>query len=300
MKIIVLGGEGMLGHKMFQFLSARYPGTRCTIIGSLTDDFYRSISLFTPHNTLERINAMNLDSMHRMLQNERPDFIINCIGIVKQRHEIRAAIPTITINSLLPHLIAEWAVAWKGRLIHFSTDCVFSGKRGNYNEDDFSDCEDLYGKSKYLGEVNEKNALTLRTSIIGRELDHFKSLLEWLLTQNGKQVKGFRRVIYSGITTNQCAKLVSEIIRDYPELSGLYQVTGPAISKYDLIGLLRDAYQLNIEIVADDTVISDRSMRGEHFFQATGYKEPFWDDLIAQLVEDKTPYDLWKGEKVGV
>jgi dTDP-4-dehydrorhamnose reductase len=192
MKILVLGGEGMLGHKMFQFLSIRYPGTRCTIIGSLSDHFYSSISLFAPHNTVERINAMDLASLQKMLQAERPDFIINCIGIIKQRHEVNMAIPTITLNSLLPHLLAEWAAAWKGRLIHFSTDCVFSGKKGNYSEDDYSDAEDLYGKSKFLGEVKQKNALTLRTSIIGRELDHFNSLLEWLLAHQLLCWAGFK------------------------------------------------------------------------------------------------------------
>lgn len=292
-RILVLGAEGMLGHKMFQVLSTRYPGTRCTIFGSLKDAFYSVIPLFRPEATLEHVNAMDLPALRQLLEKEKPDYLINCIGIVKQRDEGKAAIPSITINSLLPHLLADWAGTWGGRLIHFSTDCVFSGKKGNYSEDDPSDAEDLYGKSKYLGEVTSQNALTLRTSIIGRELSQFKSLLEWFLAQKGKSVKGFKRVIYSGVTTNHMAKLVGDLIDNHPSLSGLFQVTAPAINKYDLLCRLRDAYKLDVEIVPDEVELSDRSMNGDHFRKVTGYKEPSWDELIAQLAADLTPYDNW-------
>ena len=218
--ILVLGGEGMLGHKIFQTLSARYPGTKCTIFGSLNDPFYRAIPFFRPETTVERVNAMDLPALRQLLEKEKPEYLINCIGIVKQRDEGKMAIPSITINSLLPHLLAEWGMSWGGRLIHFSTDCVFSGKKGNYSEDDPSDAEDLYGKSKYLGEVADRpNALTLRTSIIGRELSNFKSLLEWFLAQKGKKVKGFKQVIYSGVTTNYIAELVGKIVGESPRLT---------------------------------------------------------------------------------
>ena len=296
MKIIVLGGEGMLGHKVFQNLANHFPGTKCTIFGSLKDPFYRAIPLFRPEATLERVDAMDLQALKQLQEKEKPDYLINCIGIVKQRDEGKMAIPSITINSLLPHLLAEWGLAWGGRLIHFSTDCVFSGGKGNYSEDDPSDAEDLYGKSKHLGEVATQNALTLRTSIIGRELSHFKSLLEWFLAQKGKRVKGFRKVIYSGVTTNHIAELVGKIIIDHPRLSGLYQVTAPSITKHDLLTRLRDAYNLDVEIVPDDNKISDHSMNGQRFCQAMGNKEPSWDGLIAQLSGDKTPYGEWQKE----
>lgn len=292
-----MGGEGMLGHKMFQTLSSRFPSTKCTIFGSLEEPFYRSIPLFTSQNTCEKINVMESAALKGFLQKEKTDFIINCIGIVKQRDEGKMAIPSITINSLLPHWLADWATSWGGRLIHFSTDCVFSGKKGNYSEDDPSDAEDLYGKSKFLGEVADMpNALTLRTSIIGRELRNFKSLLEWFLSQKGKQVKGFKRVIYSGVTTNYISELVAKIITDHPKLSGLYQVTAPAITKLDLLTRIRDAYKLDIEIIPEDSEVSDRSMIGKRFYEATGYEEPTWDYLIRQLSEDKTPYEHWEKE----
>jgi dTDP-4-dehydrorhamnose reductase len=239
---------------------------------------------------------MDVPALKNLLEAEKPSFMINCIGIVKQRDEGKAAIPSITINSLLPHLLAEWGISWGGRLIHFSTDCVFSGKKGNYSEGDPSDAEDLYGKSKYLGEVASQNALTLRTSIIGRELSHFKSLLEWFRAQKGKKVKGFSRVIYSGVTTNHIAELVGNILHDHPTLSGLYQVAAPAITKHDLLSRIREAYQLDVEIVADESEISDRSMTGDRFRKATGYQEPAWAELIAQLAGDNTPYDRWLKE----
>lgn len=295
--LLVLGGEGMLGHKVFQSLCSRYAGMKCTIYGSLKDPFYRAINLFSKKNTIEKVNAIDLQALRQSLEKEKPSYLINCIGIVKQRDEGKAAIPNITINSLLPHLLAKWSLGWGGRLIHFSTDCVFSGKKGNYSEDDPSDAEDLYGKSKFLGEVSDApNALTLRTSIIGKELSHFKSLLEWFLAQKGKQIKGFKKVIYSGVTTNHIAELVGKIISDHPRLAGLFQVAAPAITKHDLLVRLRDVYKLDIEIVPDDSEVSDRSMNGQRFLQATGYEEPSWDGLIAQLAGDKTPYGEWLKE----
>ena len=174
------------------------------------------------------------------------------------------------------------------------TDCVFSGRDGGYTETSPSDAEDLYGKSKYLGEVTAENALTLRTSIIGRELANFRSLLEWFLSQKGKSVRGFKRVIYSGVTTNYMADLVYRIVSEHPTLSGLYQVSSTAISKYDLLCMIRDAFRLDIEIIPDEKEVSDRSMVGDAFLRATGYRPPEWSGLIAQLANDPTPYDKWR------
>jgi dTDP-4-dehydrorhamnose reductase len=181
-------------------------------------------------------------------------------------------------------------------VVHFSTDCVFSGRSGGYTEDSPSDAGDLYGKSKHLGEVTAANALTLRTSIIGRELANYRSLLEWFLAQRGKTVRGFRKVIYSGVTTNFMAGLVGRLVADHPALSGLYQVTAPAVSKYDLLCMLKEAYHLDVEIVADDREASDRSMSGEKFLKATGYRQPGWDELMAELAGDATPYEAWRRE----
>jgi dTDP-4-dehydrorhamnose reductase len=256
--------------------------------------FYQRINLFHQGHVIDKVDAMDYSRLHQSIDAERPHYIINCIGMIKQREASKAAIPSITLNSLLPHKLAEWAGEWGGRVIHFSTDCVFSGRDGGYSEASPSDAEDLYGKSKYLGEVAMGNALTLRTSIIGRELANFRSLLEWFLAQEGKSVRGFKRVIYSGVTTNYMADLVCRIVSEHPTLSGLYQVTSPAISKYDLLCMIRDAFQLDIEIVPDENEVSDRSMVGDAFLRATGYRSPDWPGLVAQLVNDPTPYEKWR------
>jgi len=278
-EIIVLGGDGMLGHKVVQRLRGIGP-TIATVRGKAEAP-----------ETIGGCDLMNFDHVESLLSKLEPAFVINCAGIVKQRREAVDAIPSITINSLLPHRLAQWCARWGGRLIHFSSDCVFSGTRGNYTEEDQSDATDLYGRTKYLGEVDAPNALTLRTSMIGRELKRHSGLLDWFLAQNHGCVRGFRRAIYSGVTTNHLAALVEHIIDSHSRLTGLYQVAAAPISKYDLLVALREAYQLDIEIIPDDTQVCDRSMKGDKLRAAIGYQAPAWRDLIAQLAQDPTPYE---------
>ena len=293
-KILVLGGSGMLGHKIFQTLRDQFPETFCTIRKSSTNYSYNKIPILQGENVISAIDGMAFDRVENYLVELRPDFVVNCIGIIKQRGEAKVSVPSISINSLLPHRLASLLEVWGGRLIHFSTDCVFSGRTGNYTESDNSDAEDLYGKSKSLGEVTTENALTLRTSIIGRELTGRESLLEWFLSQNHGSVKGYRRVIYSGTTTNQIAILVRDIIKKHYDLSGLYQVVSTPISKHDLLCKLREAYQLDIDVTPEDGVISDRSMRGDKLRDAIGYVSPPWEVLVRSLADDPTPYNEWR------
>jgi len=227
------------------------------------------------------------------LEGWAPEVIVNCVGIIKQRPEAHSAIPSILINSLFPHRLAEAADAWGGRVIHFSTDCVFSGRKGGYREGDPPDAEDLYGRSKLLGEIAGPNAITLRTSIIGRELTQHRSLLDWFLSQEGRKVRGFQRVIYSGITTNEMANVVTRIIADFPKLSGLFQVASDPISKYDLLELIREAYRLEIAIDPDDREVSDRSMCGDKFREAVGWQAPSWPKMVREMAADPTPYREW-------
>jgi dTDP-4-dehydrorhamnose reductase len=281
----------MLGHKVFQVLSRIYPETLCTIRGSRTDPAFDAIGI-TDNRVVEHVDATELGALDRLLTELRPTVIVNCIGVVKQRLGAEA-IPSITINSLLPHRLAAAAARWGGRVIHFSTDCVFNGSKGNYREEDASDAEDLYGRSKYLGEVASENALTLRTSIIGRELKHHASLLEWFLRQEGGRVRGFTQAWWSGVTTNHLAELVARIIQEYPALSGLYQVSSGKISKYELLLRLRDAFELNIEIEPSSEPFCDRSLQGDRLRRAMGYRCPEWDVLIGELVRDPTSYTKW-------
>lgn len=291
MRVLVLGGAGMLGHKVFQLARTRFPETWCTLRGTRSDPSLAPIELdLASGRIVERLDAMDWTAVESALHDIRPDVAINCIGIVKQRSDATAAIPSITINSLLPHRLAAALARWGGRLIHISTDCVFSGRRGRYTEVDQSDAEDLYGRSKFLGEVAEPNALTLRTSMIGRELRERRSLLEWVLQQNGRTIRGFRRAFYSGVTTNELAAVVLRVVEHHQGLSGVYQVTSGTITKYDLLRLIVDTFRLDIQVEPDDEFFCDRSLVGEKFRAATDYECPPWPALLRAVREDPTPY----------
>lgn len=293
MNVLVLGANGMLGHKVLQALRLRFGPTRGTLSTQALPPSLQKVDLLQGDDIILGVNARDLQGLDRILGTIQPAVVVNCIGIIKQRPAAESAVDSIAINSLLPHFIAEACQRWGGRVIHFSTDCVFSGNRGRYTEDDPSDAKDLYGKSKFLGEVATANSLTLRTSIIGRELLHHRSLLEWLFQQNSRKIRGFRKAIYAGVTTNYLAEMVSHIVECLPDLSGLYQIASTPISKFELLKLLRDAYRLDIEIEPDDKFICDRSMLGNRFKAATGCVCPEWPELIQQLSSDPTPYERW-------
>jgi len=299
MRIVVIGGTGMLGHKLFQILQTSYPDTIATTLEDVTQPPFHRVDLLQGDDVIRGVDVTDFDGLHGVLADLRPDYIINCVGIVKQRDEARLAVPSIMINALLPHKLAQFAAEWGGRIIHPSTDCVFSGKKGNYAEDDPSDAEDLYGKTKYLGELHDaENGLTLRTSIIGRELVSHKSLLDWFLAQSGKTIYGYKRVIYSGVTTIQFAHVVALIIEHHPTLHGLYQLVAAPIVKYDLLMMLKEAYGIDVTILPDDTTVSDRSMRGDKLYSMTGYVSPTWPELITELASDPTCYEHWIGPAV--
>jgi dTDP-4-dehydrorhamnose reductase len=287
----------MLGHKVFQVLRERHPGTMGTLLGSRRGAEIRKVELLSGDDVLENVDVTDRRALEGTLRERRPDVIVNCVGIVKQREAAKMHVPSIAINALLPHILVETSAGWGGRVIHFSTDCVFDGKRGSYTEADWPDAADLYGRTKAMGEIGvegETNALTLRTSIIGRELASFQSLLEWFLARRGGAVRGYTRAIYAGVTTNHLAGLVARIVSDHPRLSGLYQVASAPISKYDLLCQLRDAFDCRVEITPDESLFCDRSMRGDKLREAIGYVCPSWADLVRELADDATPYERWR------
>jgi dTDP-4-dehydrorhamnose reductase len=292
-RVLVLGGSGMLGHKMYLLLGSRFPDTSCTMRGKTSDAELRRIELLQNDSVIPEVDVTDFDRLDALFSDLRADVVVNCVGIVKQRDTARDAIPSITVNSLLPHHLAAICETINARLIHFSTDCVFSGDKGGYTEDDESDARDLYGRTKFLGEVHGPATLTLRTSIIGRELAHRASLLEWLLAQDGHKVKGYRKALYAGLTTNAMAHLVGDLIEHHPDLTGLFHVAGPWIPKYDLLVQIRDAFGLSIEIEPDDEVVIDRTLDGSRFAAATGFSPPTWQEMVTELANDPTPYESW-------
>ncbi len=280
----------MLGHKMLQTFVSQGHETVGTIRGDIDDLGATGEFLSGTAPIIERVDAAAVESVRWAIDETAPDVVVNCVGIIKQLPTAKDSITSITINALFPHQLASICAESDRRLIHFSTDCVFSGRRGSYTEDDESDAQDLYGRTKYLGEVGG-NALTLRTSIVGRQLSVFQSLLEWFIAQEGGTVKGFQRAMFSGVTTLQAARSVVRLVDDSPELSGLYQLAGPAISKYDLLREFRDALDLDITIVPETGFMLDRTFISDRFVSATGLETPSWIDMITDLVNDPTPYE---------
>ena len=289
-KVLILGGSGMLGHKMFQLLRVRFPETYVTVRTAQSTDLLKSVDLYDEHRVIEGIDVLDPIAMANLVENIGPDVVVNCVGIVKQREQASDSIASIMTNALLPHQLSEMCQRIGARLIHFSTDCVFDGVKGAYTEDDVSNATDLYGRSKFLGETTTGSSLTLRSSIIGRELASYDSLLEWFIAQDHGQVKGFKKALYAGITTNQMARLVGDLIEEHQKLSGMYQVSGPWISKFDLLMIVRDKFNLEIEIEPDEEVAIDRTLVGDKFEAATGIKQPSWKQMIEELVADPTPY----------
>jgi dTDP-4-dehydrorhamnose reductase len=276
----------MLGHKLCQVLSAEST-VFATFRGTPPD-----VGVFYGRTEpLAGVDALEFESIANAFERVRPDVVVNAIGIVKQRSTAKDPVPSITVNSLLPHRLARLCEMAGARLVHFSTDCVFSGRRGAYREDDTPDPVDLYGRSKLLGEVDGESALTIRTSIIGRELENMTGLLEWFLGNAGGRVKGFSRVMWSGVTTNFLSEVVARLIREGPILSGVVHLSGPAITKYQLLVWLNEAFGTKTTIESDDTVVSDRSLISERFWSQTGFRRPVWTDMVTGLAEEAKMYE---------
>ena len=283
MKILILGGDGMLGHQLLRQWRERHE-VRVTLRGALSD--YAHHGLFDVSNTYVGIDIRQFEGIAKAHADFQPDAIINAVGHVKQRPEAEEGIPAIEINALLPHRLALLCREQGGRLVHLSTDCVFSGGAGNYQEDDTPDPRDLYGRSKLLGEVSATPCITLRTSIIGRELSRKAGLLEWFLAQAGSKkesINGFRHAIYSGFTTHEMARIIEHVLVGYPDACGLYHVSSKPISKYDLLLMIKAQLGLEIEVMPDDDFRCDRSLDSSQFQKAFDYTPPSWNTMIAEL-----------------
>ena len=287
MRLLILGGDGMLGHRLLKHLSPRHD-VRVTLRQPL--ESYASFGLFHAANAYGGIELRTTDSLQAVLTEFRPDAVINAVGIVKQRPDAEEAILNLEVNALLPHRVALLCNPIGARLVHMSTDCVFSGLKGSYTETDPPDADDLYGRTKVLGEVHAPNCITLRTSIIGRELARKTSLLEWFLAQTGS-IRGFRKAIFSGFTTIEMARIIEMLLTRFPAAAGMYHVSSEPISKYDLLGLFKARLGLPIDIVPYDDFVCDRSLDSIRFRSEFGYQPPDWptmaDELARQITEGR-------------
>jgi len=286
MRVLILGGNGMLGHKLCQILSSQMD-TWTTVRGdSVSHDF------LSKERVLPNVPVQDLARMREVLETVEPDAVINAVGIVKQRDEAKQAVPSIRVNSLFPHQLADLCEPHRIRVIQVSTDCVFSGLRGNYSELDVPDPVDLYGRSKLIGELNRSGCLTLRTSIIGWQLNTFSSLLSWFAMQRGKSIKGYRKAIYSGFTTSVLSQLIGDLVLTRPDLQGIYQVASEPIAKFELLSRIGKGLGWDdIAIRADDQFYCDRTLLGTRFTTATGWRAPAWDYMISELVQEWPEYE---------
>ena len=285
MRILILGGDGMLGHQLFRHFKERHDVRVTLRLGREAYDVHR---VFDPGTAFCGIDARQTDVLWQVIADFRPEAVVNAVGIVKQRSEAKEVIPSLEINSLLPHRLALLCRTAGARLAHLSTDCVFSGRRGNYRESDQPDAEDLYGRTKLLGEVSEPHCITLRTSMIGPELSRKTGLLEWFLVQRGQTVKGFTKAIFSGFPTSELARIVEQVLVDAPTVYGVYHVAAAPISKYDLLSLIRDRLRLPVTIERDSTFECDRSLDASRFHRDTGYAPPAWEAMIDDMVRHMT------------
>lgn len=288
MKILVIGTSGMLGHAVFRFLRQ---SSGFEVVGTI-----RNASVVRFFDDTERkhlipdVDVLDPDRLAGVLSRVKPSVVINCAGLVKQLSGAKDPVVTLPINSLFPHRLARLSDIARARLIHVSTDCVFSGKKGNYTEDDPADALDLYGRSKHLGEiVDYPHAVTLRTSIIGRELASTHSLIDWFLSQQ-QAVSGFSRAIFSGLPTNELARVIRDVVLPRKDLSGLYHVSARPISKLDLLRLVAEVYGKSIDITPVDEPVIDRSLNSNRFRRVTGYTAPEWRQLISDLHDFDTKW----------
>lgn len=286
MNVLIIGASGMLGNAVVRVLSEK--SDSCENLDLHVYGTVRSHSAkqyFNEQiaaNLIAGIDVEQFDSVLTAFKLTKPNIVINCVGLIKQLSSAEDPLQAIPINSLLPHKLARLCAVANARLIHISTDCVFNGSKGNYLESDASDAQDLYGKSKFLGEVDYANAITIRTSIIGHELNSKHALVEWFLAQEN-ECNGFTKAVFSGLPTVVLAQIIRDVVIPNPNLTGVYHVAAKPINKFELISLVAEVYGKKIKINQSDNLVLDRSLNAERFKVATGYEAQPWLQLIQQM-----------------
>ena len=279
-KVLILGSTGMLGHIFHSYLAKNtdYEIIDLVFRTKLTDD-----SIICDVTDKKKLKEIIIKT--------NPDVIVNCIGVLI-KGSTNDPSNAIYINSYLPHYLLSITKEINSKLIHVSTDCVFSGKKGSYVESDFRDADDVYGRSKALGELMTEEALTIRTSIIGPEIKKAgEGLLHWFLNQKGT-IGGYAQAFWGGVTTFELSKAI--LIAIEKDIKGLIHLTnGIAINKYDLLNLFKQEFnriELDINSVSNKKV--DKSLKSER--TDFGYIVPSYKEMISQMhlnmIENKSLY----------
>ncbi len=287
--VLILGANGMLGHKLYQVLRS---SNTFNVLGTIQGRFdtISKCGLYDYQSIIECVRE-DSDDLSYMISSNKPAVVINCIGIVDKN---RNRLDMLKVNTIFPMELKDICEETNTRLIHISTDCVFSGNDGNYGEDSPADATDAYGKTKWLGEVTGDNVLTVRTSIIGRELVRSRGLLEWFISQQGKTITGYSNAIFTGFPTVTFAGIIKDIILNHPTLHGLYHIASDPIDKYTLLSMINNALGLQSKIIIDWAFYCDRSLNASKFNEATGYGPWLWPTMIMELAKDVKQYKEWR------
>lgn len=288
MRILVLGATGMLGHTIYKFLNQSDEIECYGSIRNTKDKEFFDSHLSKKTRIFNDFN--NLKKLEKFIKKIKPQIILNCIGLIKQRDNSDNQPEAIFINSLLPHQISKVCNELGIRFIHFSTDCVFSGRKGNYKESDLPDARDIYGLSKFMGEINGKNNLTIRTSIIGHELKNSLGLLEWFLGEK-KDIKGYSRAIFSGLTTLEVSRFLLDHIFKNNKIYGVYHLASEPITKLKLLKIINNVYKCKKNIISSSSLKINRSLDGSKLIEVTKYKVPNWEEMIKDLYRWNKNYE---------
>ena len=288
MRLLILGVSGLIGHKLLQELSTEFE-----VFGTLhkNKNSYGNLPLFSSNNIIENINVNEFEILKGFLHIINPDVILNCVGITKRKIDNNFPLEPITINSIFPHRLAMWAGENNKRIIHFSTDCVFDGKVGDYTEESITTAEDLYGRTKALGEIKYSNTLTIRSSFIGQELFDKTELLDWFLSREGKIIKGFVNTFYSGVSTIFMAQVVKSILLNFRDINGIYQLASEkTISKFELLNLAKEAFKVNVDIIPDEVQVHLPTLDASKLIKKTNLLVPSWKEMMYELATEKAFY----------
>jgi dTDP-4-dehydrorhamnose reductase len=279
---VVIGAGGMLGHEAIRVLAADFE-----VWGACRDPGALPHLGVPAERMLGDLDATDGAAAYALVERVKPDLVLNAVGVVKQLAAAKAAIPSIRVNSLWPHVLADACAAHGARMVHVSTDCVFSGSRGGYTEDDVPDAFDLYGRSKLLGEVTDRdNVVTLRTSIVGWQLGAPTGLVGWFAAHRTETLSGFAKAVFSGLTTHALTDLIRDVILPDESLCGLWHVSADPIDKYTLLAQLAGCLGWDVDLSPADEPVIARPLDSPPARERAGWTPPSCGDMLAQLTRE--------------